>query len=308
MFTIEQFGFQALWSPYFLTFLIIVTISYFLLIGPWRKYFNDSEVVKKRTIFYFLFGIILVYTVKGSPVDLLGHLMFSAHMTQMSVLYLGAVPFLLLGLPDWFYRSIFKNKRINALIRFVTKPLFALLLFNLLFSFYHLPDIFDVVKTDVLLHGIFTSILFITAIIMWWPIVCPLPEMDKMPHLAKIGYIFANGMLLTPACALIIFAEKTLFTTYTDMTAWVQALELCVPASMLSTLDLSGGPEFFSWMPTLEDQKFGGIIMKIVQEIVYGSMLGYIFIQWIKTERAQDVAEEHERAKLYNARQAQTSE
>ncbi|OXS61496.1 hypothetical protein B1B00_08995 [Bacillus sp. DSM 27956] len=41
-------------------------------------------------------------------------------------------------------------------------------------------------------------------------------------------------------------------------------------------------PQLFAVLPYLEDQRTGGIIMKLFQELVYGSMIGYIFFKWAK--------------------------
>jgi putative membrane protein len=38
-------------------------------------------------------------------------------------------------------------------------------------------------------------------------------------------------------------------------------------------------------MSAREDQQVGGVIMKIIQEIVYGSVIGYNFFKWAKREQ-----------------------
>lgn len=44
----------------------------------------------------------------------------------------------------------------------------------------------------------------------------------------------------------------------------------------------------FSGMPLLEDQQLGGIIMKVIQELVYGTFLAHVFFEWAKKEREKD--------------------
>ncbi|MFD1735680.1 cytochrome c oxidase assembly factor CtaG [Bacillus salitolerans] len=281
---ISIFGFRALWSPGFFFLIAGVVALYFYLIGK-EQY---KATVKQQ--FFFVTSMVLFYVMKGGPFDLLGHLMFSAHMTAMAVIYLAVPPLLILGIPQNLLRDIVSTKVVKPLFSFFTKPLIALILFNGLFSIYHIPLIFDVVKTDELLHSIFSTLMFLGAITMWWPVVNPLPEQQLLSPIKKIGYIFADGVLLTPACALIIFASAPMYSTYTDPTLWMSALELCVPASTLASLNI-GTPELFNWFPLLEDQQLGGVIMKVVQEIVYGSILGYIFFQWAKNERQKDDVE-----------------
>lgn len=284
--SLDIFGFRALWSPSLFLILLAVLGVYFLVLTKYRTKFSNSEPLTNKEAVYFSIGIILVYIVKGSPLDLMGHLMFYAHMIQMAVLYLITPIFFILGIPKWVWRSMLASKGIGSLFKFFTKPIVALILFNGLFSFYHIPLIFDTIKINFWLHEGYTSILFIVSIIMWWPLVNPLPEEQKLSGLKKVGYIFADGVLLTPACALIIFADTPMYATYSDPNAWGQALALCVSPTLLSGLDLSG-PEMFSSMSLVHDQQLGGVIMKIIQEIVYGYVLAMVFFSWYRKEQEE---------------------
>lgn len=289
------FGFKVLWSPWFFISLVLVGVLYFMLFKKHKFKGIEEQTATNKQIIMFITSLVLLYIVKGSPVDLLGHLNFSIHMVQMSVLYLFIPPLFLLSIPSSFYRKLLSVKSFSRPFLFLTKPLFAILLFNGVFSVYHYPFIFDVIKTNTFLHAGVTSFIFITAIIMWWPIVCPLLEYRKLSGLQKLAYIFADGMLLSPACALIIFAGVPIYETYTNPAAWSKALELCVPASMLANLDL-GSPQMFSWFSPRTDQQLGGVIMKIMQEIAYGVALGKVFFQWVREEKRK---EQQEQAAIY---------
>jgi putative membrane protein len=283
----DIFGFRALWSPYFLAVMILITVLYFIIIGPWSSKFKDSNPVTTKQQILFVVGILALYISKGSPVDLLGHIMFSAHMTQMAVLYLIVPPLLILGIPDWLWKAIIYRPVIKPFLKVFTSPIIALILFNGVFSLYHVPLVFDFVKTDPVYHATMTTIIFFGAMFMWWPLLNTLPDWSSLTGIKKVGYIFANGVLLTPACALIIFATDPLYVTYSEPQAWINALQLCVPADTLSGLNLTG-PEMFNTLPLVEDQQLGGVVMKIIQEIVYGTILAYIFFQWARKERQKD--------------------
>jgi putative membrane protein len=291
--SIDIFGFRALWSPYYLTCLVIVTISYFWFIAKYRQKRSRSFVLSKRQVFYFLLAMFLLYIVKGSPIDLMSHIMFSAHMTQMAILYLVIPPLFIISIPDGLWRVLIDGKGSwnvrQAIFSFFTKPLIALLLFNILFSLYHLPLVFDFIKSNMVLHAGYTTILFMTAMFMWFPLVNPLPERESLSGVKKIAYIFGSGVLMTPACALIIFANAPIYSTFTNPDSWANAMRLCVPASTLSGLNLSG-PEVFSGLPALDDQQLGGVLMKVIQEIVLGYVLGVIFFAWFKKENAGENA------------------
>ncbi|HZH60218.1 MAG TPA: cytochrome c oxidase assembly factor CtaG, partial [Metabacillus sp.] len=223
----DIFGFRALWSPYFIVVILVITALYFMIIGPWRAKFKESSPVPLKQQILFILGILLLYVSKGSPIDLLGHIMFSAHMTQMAILYLAVPPLLILGIPDWLWKAILYRKIIKPVIKVFTKPIVALIFFNGVFSLYHVPLVFDFVKTDPLYHSFMTTLIFFGAMCMWWPLLTTLPEWKSLSGIKKVGYIFADGVLLTPACALIIFAKDPLYLTYSEPQAWLTALQLC---------------------------------------------------------------------------------
>lgn len=284
MMPLNIFGFQALWSPYLLVFTLLIIGVYFLFTIKWRNRFEDSQPLKKMEAIAFVSAFILFYVVKGSPVDLLGHILFSVHMVQMALLLMLIPALFISGIPPWMWRKFLSVKFFKVVFRFFTKPILALLVFSALFSVYHLPVVLDTIKLHEWLHSLVTFILFLSAVFLWWPIVNKLEGENQVHGLKKIGYLIGSAILITPACALIIFATNPMYSTYSDGEVWLKAMELCVPASTLSTLNLSG-PELFTNMPVVEDQQLGGVIMKIIQEVIYGVFLAMIFFQWYKSEQ-----------------------
>ena len=112
--SIDIFGFRALWSPYYLTCLVIVTISYFWFVAKYRQKRSQGFVLSKRQVFYFLLAMFLLYIVKGSPIDLMSHIMFSAHMTQMAI-YLVIPPLFIISIPDGLWRVWIMEKDLGTL-------------------------------------------------------------------------------------------------------------------------------------------------------------------------------------------------
>jgi len=258
--------------------------GYFFLTIKKRHQFKDSEPLKVKQAVAFLISMILLYIIKGSPVDLMAHIMFSFHMVQMAFLYLVIPPIFIAGIPNWVWTRVIELPYVNGIFRFFTRPLVALVMFNGLFSIYHIPMVMDYVKMNMVLHAIYTIVLLVFAIFLWWPLVNTLPGQYQLHGLKKIGYILADGVLLTPACGLIIFAPEAMYATYTDGEMWMKAMELCVPGATLSGLNISG-PELFTNMPAREDQQLGGVLMKIIQEIVLATILARVFFEWYKKEQ-----------------------
>ncbi|MFS0688216.1 cytochrome c oxidase assembly factor CtaG [Sporosarcina sp. 179-K 8C2 HS] len=278
------FGFRALWSPYFFLSIVLIVVLYFLLTKKWRHLFEGTEPVTGREIKYFLTAMILLYILKGSPLDLLGHILFSVHMTQMALLLLAVAPFLIVGIPHFIWKTVLSVKIIDKIVRLFTKPVISLMVFTVMFSLNHYPMVLDYIKMNVFLHAIFTIVLFISALFLWWPILNTLEDHPQLHGLKKIGYVILSAILITPACSLIIFVDVPVYETYSSGEAWMQAMALCVPAGTLAGLSISG-PELFTNMPTLYDQQLGGIIMKVIQELIYIIVIGKIFIKWYREEQ-----------------------
>lgn len=288
MLGLEYFSFSDLWSPVSLVVTLAIAIIYLGLTGKWRTRFPESQPVSTGKKVTFLIGLALYYLALAGPVNLLAHLMFSAHMTAMVMAFIVAPPLMLLGIPGWMLRPLLNTSTGRKIMNAFTHPLAGLLAFNMLFSFYHMPAIHDYVMTHYTVHNLYYLVLTITSFMMWWPVAPPIPELNPISSLKKMGYVFANGVLITPACALIIFAGTPIYATYNDPNIWAQAMGYCVPGGSQVLLDSFSGPEFFSVFSPLDDQQFGGVIMKLMQEVTYGAALAYIFFHWYMNEKAED--------------------
>ncbi|NMO97314.1 cytochrome c oxidase assembly factor CtaG [Paenibacillus lemnae] len=288
MLGLEYFSFAEQWSPLFLAFMLLVLAGYFVVIGPLSSRFEGSEPVSAGRKILFISGMLVMYLAQGGPINLLGHTMFSFHMISMAMSYLVATPLLILGIPVWLWRYFDRVNPLREKLGFLSRPILSAVLFNGLFSFYHFPAIHDFVMLNFWVHRLYYIVLFIASILMWWAIIQPIPEKDKSTGLAKMGFIFLNMVLLTPACALIIFSAEPMYATYSDPATWAKAMGYCVSSGSTALLSQFGGPEFFGYLDPKTDQRVGGIIMKFFQEIIFASMLAYVFFHWYKRENEED--------------------
>lgn len=282
---IQIFGFRALWSPYFFLFLLGLALIYYLVTGPFRsKFGGDSWPTAKQQLSFYA-ALSLLYIIKGAPVDVMSHITLTAHMLQMAMYYLVFPVLVIKGIPVWLWKKFINMPKVKPVVKVLTSPLIAMVLFNGLFSLYHFPAIFDFSKTSEMAHATIGLIILVAAFAVWWPLMTPLKEFDTMRPPLKIGYILGNIVMLSPACALIIFSDTPLFAAYSQDGAFLQALALCVPGGVLDGLQTSiSGPEMFTSMSTMEDQQLGGIAMQSVQEIMYGIALGKVFFNWSNEE------------------------
>ncbi|MFC7392426.1 cytochrome c oxidase assembly protein [Scopulibacillus cellulosilyticus] len=261
----------SMWHFQWGAIVIILAFVYIKVSGSLtKKYGQKGDTLSVYHKISFFIGLFFIFLAKGTPLDDIGmKYLFSAHMGEMALEYLIIPPLLLLGIPAWVARKILKVPFIDKMVSSMTKPIIAIILFNLFFSIYHVPFIFDFMANHHPFHNIYNIVMILLSIFMWWPITCPVSEKDHLSELQKMGYIFANSVLLTPACALIIFSGTPLYHFYGQEV-----------------------PHILPSLSVVEDQQFGGTIMKIVQEIVNGLALGFVFYQWMKKQQEQDKREE----------------
>ncbi|WP_274364395.1 cytochrome c oxidase assembly factor CtaG [Paenibacillus thermotolerans] len=293
MFGLNGFSWAAMWSPWAILSFAAVAVLYLYITGPGRKFFPSSEPVPVLKKAWFVSGVFFLYVAFGSPIDLLGHLMFTFHMLGMAFAYIIATPMLLAGTPGWLLEPIARIPGIKH-AKWLMKPIVTILLFNAAFSVYHIPVVHDYVMTHYTVHTLYYILLMITSLLMWFPIICPIKSMDRLEGFKKMGYIFADSVLLMPACALIIFSGTAMYSTYTDPKLWAIAMGYCLPQNSTIILDMFQGPGLLQWMDPLEDQQTGGVVMKLIQEVVYGSILIYVFLQWYRKENPKDSDLSHE--------------
>lgn len=302
--SISIFGFVANWSPYFFVFTVFLTVLYFLITKKWYRNFEDGRPLRPKEGLVFVTSMVLLYTMYGAPVDILSHILFSFHMLQMAIVFLLIAPLMFYAVPGYVWKYFVNLPVIKRIFRITEKPLVPLILFTGVFSIYHLPVVLDFLKQNGPLHSTFNGLLFLLAILMFYPVFNKVEsKKDHMGGLFKMLYVFGIGALLTPACGLIIFAGSPLYDTYTDGDAWLSAMALCVPSGVLDGLTGQGlisGPEYFTDTTPVRDQQTGGVIMKVLQEVFFGFMLGFIFFSWFRDERRDE--EETTRRSLEKAR------
>lgn len=260
---LRQAGFVALWHPGLMAVVLLLAAAYLLAVGSWRHRFPGSRPATGRQKTAFLLGLLTLYLAVGSPLDFVSdNLLMSAHMAEHMLLTFVLPPLLLLGTPDWLLRPVVVgNPVVHRVFSRLTRPLTALVLFNLVFSLVHIPAIYDATLRNDPLHFTEHAVLVITGIFLWWPVLSPLPEMPRLSDMLQLGYLFINEIFQTIAFALITFANHPLYSVYDN-------------APLL-------------WgISRMEDQQLGGVLMKM------GAMASIIpamwdaFFRWARREGA----------------------
>ena len=134
------FGFRAMWSPTLIGVLVFFTVLYFLVTIKWRQDFKYSEPLKKGEAISFVFAMIMLYIIIGSPIDLMSHIMFTMHMIQMAFLLLFIPIFFIIGIPNWLWKSVINMPYVKPIFIFSqNQSLRFLILFFCFLSTIYLP-------------------------------------------------------------------------------------------------------------------------------------------------------------------------
>ena len=113
--------------------------------------------------------------------DLAERYLYSMHMTQHLLFTLVAAPILIAGMPVWLLRELLAPAPIRRIFRFMTRPLVALIFFNAVLLFTHWPDVVAASVGSELVHFALHVLIVTSALVMWWPVMSPLPEMPSLP-------------------------------------------------------------------------------------------------------------------------------
>lgn len=254
--------FVAAWSlhPTVLIGTALFAGLYFFGITAWRRKHAAGERVSPWQVLSFSLGCLLLLGVLNGPIhDLSDYYLFSAHMFQHLVLTLVVPPLWLAGTPGWLLRPLFSRPRIRALARFITRPVVAGAIYSITITAWHAIQLYDLMMRSHEVH-ILTHLMFIAvAVIMWWPVMSPSPEVPRTsPGLAML-YLFLVGIPMQAVAAMISLSNSVLYEWY---------------ALAPRTWELSA----------LDDQKIGGLMMWVPGGLYLAGAIGIVFFIWAGRE------------------------
>jgi len=242
--------------------LILFAGIYLILIGPLKDRLVEPGTAKasRLQILSFLGAMLVMLLALSGPVhELADNYLFSAHMGQHILLTLVVPPMLLLGTPGWILRPIITIGIIYRVAHFLTVPLVAFLLFNSIFAVWHFPVFYEGALLNHEIHIIEHLIFIAVAVIVWWPILSPLPELPRLPYPGQLLYLVLLSIAQTPLFATITFSSEPIYSFY------------------------EAAPRLWGISP-LVDQQLGGIIMKVCWMVVFLPSICIVFLRWFYRE------------------------
>lgn len=259
-----ELGWQL--DPVLIGGLFTLFTSYALAVGPLRRRLAPGTPFPAGKAAWFVGALAFIYLVEGSPLhDLAERYSLSAHMTQHLLISYLAAPMLIWGTPRWILRPLLLNRVMAPVTRLLTKPVVAFAVFSILFSAWHIPAIYDGALRNTSLHHFEHGIFLVTSLLLWWPIMNPLPELPTPGPLVKLLYLFTLPIAQIPVFGAITFSDRLLYDTYASA-GWHLGLT------------------------AMDDQALGGAIMKIAGLFTFGIPFAVIFFRWYGRENPRPAA------------------
>lgn len=221
----------------------------------------------RRKIAAFAGALLVLFGALNGPLhNLSDAYLFSAHMAQHLLLTLVFPPLLLYGTPPWVVRVLLRPRWVTALGRVVTRPLMAAALFTAPIVLWHVPAFYEAALRNHNIHILQHLIFISTAVLMWWPILSPVPELPRLPYLLQMLYLFLLGIPMSITGALITLSDSVLYPFY------------------------AAAPRVWNVSP-IDDQQIGGLLMWVGGGLMLWVVMTVVWFRYSVGEARNDVGE-----------------
>jgi putative membrane protein len=210
----DPWRFEANPEVYLLVaFLIGAYIYSVRVIGP-RAVPAGEPVVTRTNVWCFGGAMVLLFTASTWPIHQIGEdYLYSAHMLQHMMLSYFMPPLVLLATPTWLMRLLVGTGRTWRVVKFMTKPIVAAVVFNVAVMVTHIPPVVNAAVQSAPLHYGLHLLLVLTAVLMWMPVVGPFHEL-RISDAAKPIYLFLQSVVPTVPAGWLTFAEGVVYKHY----------------------------------------------------------------------------------------------
>ena len=239
-------------------------------LGP-RAVAHGEEIATGKQRRSFTLAVIVLVIASEWPVHDLaeGHL-YSVHMIQHLLLTLIMAALFLRGIPAWLLRTLMPP-RAMAVVRRLSRPLVALIVFNAVIVGTHWPLMVEWSVRFEAVHFVQHVVLVGAALLMWMPIFSPVLEIPRLSYPGQMVYLFLQSLVPTVPASFLTFGDRPLYAIY---------------ETFPRVLGISA----------LSDMRTAGLIMKIAGGVVLWAVIAVVFFRWAELERSSgmDALEMHD--------------
>lgn len=248
------------WHPHVEVWLLFGSIFAAYVIACRRHERDTGESTPRRRRRFFAIGVGVLWLGADWPIhDLAERYLYSVHMVQHILFTLIAPPLLIAGMPAWLLRRYLRPRLVAKAFGFLTRPLVALILFNGSLLFVHWPAVVTLSVRSGWAHFGLHTLLVSTALLMWWPVMSPLPEYPALPAPGQMLYLFLQSLAPTIPASFLTFGTRVLYPVYATF------------------------PRIWG-ISARTDQLLAGLIMKLIGGAILWGYIQAIFFRWYRQE------------------------
>jgi putative membrane protein len=214
----------------------------------------------------FAVGLVTMFlALNGWLHDLSDSYLFSAHMLQHLLLTLVVAPLLIMGTPGWMLRPALRRRVIGPAARWLTRPFLCFAIFNIVLAVWHLPPLYNLALRYHPVHIAQHLTLLAASVLMWWPVLSPLPELPRLAYPMQMLYLFLMSIPMSIVSVYIAYANSLLYPAY------------------------ASAPRIWGISP-MQDQLIGGLIMWIPGGLFFFIVISVIFFRWQQHDGDESIA------------------
>jgi putative membrane protein len=223
---------------------------------------SASPTAAQRATFYGALALIF-FSLNGWLHDLSDGYLFSAHMVQHLVLTLVAPPMLIMGTPGWMLRPALQWRGVGPVARWLTAPAHCFVVFNVVLAAWHLPPMYEYAMAHHPVHIVQHLCFMTAAVLMWWPVLSPLPELPRLSYPGQMLYLFLLSIPMSLVAICIGYSGHVLYPWY------------------------ASAPRIWGITP-MEDQIIGSLIMWIPGGLFFFAIISVVFFRWQQVDGSDD--------------------
>ena len=226
------------------------------LVAAKRHERETGERLARGRRYRFLGGVAALLLGAGWPIhDLAESYLYSMHMVQHMLFTFVAAPLLLTGMPAWMWRALLRPAALRAVWALLTRPVVALVVANGVLLLVHWPEVVSLSVRSELAHFSLHGVLLGSAIVMWWPVLSPMPELPALSRPGQLIYLFFQSLAPTIPASFLTFGTEPLYPVYATF------------------------PRIWG-IDVLTDQLIAGLVMKLVGGAILWVVITAIFFRW----------------------------
>lgn len=216
-----------------------------------------------RHVARFLLGTALLWAALDWPIDDLSDgSLLSVHMVQYLLLAMLAPVLLLTGMPAWMIARVLRPRWPRWLATALARPWNAWLVVSAVVVASHLdPAVTLYLRSDAA-HLAMHALWLGAGLVLWWPVVQPLPNLPRYGPPVQIGYLFLQSLVPIFPAAFLTFAQAPLFRAY-------------------AALPKPPG------IDAVTDQQIAGVLMTLGGTAILWSAIAVIFFRWAHAQEEE---------------------